>query len=194
MDLTTTARVAALIGKDFTHDGKAEAQIARLVTLYSNSFKTYLNRETLAAAQTEYFTVTDGRMFDLKAYPVTSVTSVYNDSSRVWDTGEIDSTAYYLNTETGVITFDGVGLVPGPGVLRVIYAGGMAADAAAFIAAFPDIADACDMQVIAHYQRRSQLSAQGVSVGGGNVSYTSAIKLLPGVMAVLGKYRRMAIA
>jgi len=164
------------------------------VTLYSNSFQTYLNRETLAAAQTEYFTVTDGRMFDLKAYPVTSVTSVYNDSSRVWDTGEIDSTAYYLNTETGVITFDGVGLVPGPGVLRVIYAGGMAADAASFIVAFPDIADACDMQVIAHYQRRSQLSAQGVSVGGGNVSYTSAIKLLPGVMAVLGKYRRMAIA
>ena len=91
------------------------------------------------------------------------------------------------------MVIDGVTLSHGPGVLRVIYAGGMAADEDAFIAAFPDIADACDMQVIAHYQRRSQLGAQGVSIGGGNVSYTGPLKLLPEVRAILAKHRRWPI-
>jgi len=194
MDLTTTARVTALMGSAFKHDGKAEAQIARIVTLYSEAFKTYLDRETLAAAQTEYLSLGYGQQaVELKAFPVTSVTSVYNDTSREWATGEIAATAYYLDTATGLMVIDGVTLIHGPGVLRVIYAGGMAADVDAFIAAFPDIADACDMQVIAHYQRRNQLSAQGVSLGGGNVSYTGPIKLLPEVRAILAKHRRWPI-
>ncbi len=196
MDMTTEARVKALLGEKVAHDSAEETLIGRLITLYSQSFESYLHRTVLAASDvTEYFDVAWGQtVFALKAYPVTDVTSIYNDTSREWTAGDLDTDQYHLDTEHGLLTVDKISLVAGVAALRVIYDGGMAADAAAFIAAFPEIADACDMQVIAHFQRRSHLGAQAVSSGSGNVSHAGPLKILPEVKATLGKYRRLILA
>jgi len=195
MDLTTLARVKIhLKGGKLTVGGDAEELVSALITMYSPAFERHLDRLVLAGSQQEYFSVEPGqRRFALHAYPVTAVTSVYHDTSREWTTGEVSSDSYYLDTSTGMLTIDGYGLFPGAGVLRVIYAGGMAADTAAFIAAFPEIASACDMQVAYHYGRARKLGSTVLSGKDGSVTHDGPLKLLPTVESAIAGHRRVIV-
>jgi len=197
MDMTTIARVKVHVeskGQKIKHDSDVDDLLTVLIADYSASFERYLGRQVLVGATTEYFDVEPGqRVFFLVGYPVGSVTSVYHDTSRVWTSGEIASTAYYLDTSTGYLNIDGAGLFPGPGVLRVIYSGGMAANAAAFIVAFPDISHALDIQVAYHYSRTTSLGATSVSGRDGSVTNEGALNLLPTVRAALNGHRRLIV-
>ena len=197
MDMTTLARVKKHLegkGTTMTSGGDGETLLSALISLYSTTFERYLNRTALAASTTEYFSVYPGqRVFQLAAYPVTAVTSIYHDLSREWTSGEIDSDNYYLETETGLLTIDGHGMFPGAGSLRAIYTGGMAADAAAFIAAFPEIADACDLQVAYHYSRSKSIGSTSVTGRDGSVTHEGAINLLTMVRSALNAHRRLIV-
>ena len=196
MDLTTRDRVKIHIekGEKIGHDSPALDHLSALIAEYSASFERWMNRTVLAASTTEYFDVQPGqRAFALNAYPVTAVTSVYHDTSREWTDGEIDSDSYYLDTSTGLMQVDGQGLFPGPGVFRVVYTGGMAADTAAFIAAFPEIAAACDKQVAYHYGRAKSLGSTSVSGRDGSTTHEGALKLLPTVRSALAGHRRLIV-
>lgn len=197
MDLTTLARVETHLeskGTKITSGGDAETLLSALIALYSASFERFMNRTVLAGATTEYFNVEPGqRVFQLAAYPVTDVTSVYHDTSREWTSGEIDSDNYYLDTTTGLMTIDGHGLYPGAGVLRAIYTGGMAANAAAFVVAFPEVAGAMDLQIVYHYGRVRALGATSVSGKDGSVTREGALDLLPTVKSALMAHRRMIV-
>lgn len=197
MDLTTLARVKMHIevGGDKLVDDSVDSLLSALITQYSADAEAILDREVLAAEQTEYFTIAARqRVFALQAWPVSVVTSIYHDTSREWTSGEIDSDNYYLELAEGLLTIDGTLLCPGAGVLRVIYTGGMATDTAALIAAYPDIAGALDAQVTAHYQRRKQLGAVAMSAGQGSVSHDGPLKWLPTVLAALRRHRRITFA
>ena len=197
MDMTTIARVKVQIeskGQKIKHDSDVDDLLSVLIADYSAAFERYLNRQVLTATTTEYFDVEPGqRIFFLDGYPVGSVTSVYHDTSRVWPSGEIATTDYYIDTTTGYINVDGAGLYPGPGVFRVIYSGGMAATAAAFIVAFPDLAAACDVQVAYHYSRSKSLGATSVSGRDGSVTNEGALDFLPTVKRALNGHRRLIV-
>ncbi len=196
MDLSTLARVKTHLEASSTKiaSAGAEALLSELISSYSAAFESYLNRTVLAAERTLQLDVERAQQtFTLPAYPVSAIASVKNAWDRDFSSvTALDSDYYYVDSQ-GILTVDQIALIPGPGVLQVVYTGGMAADAASFVTAYPEIAGALDMQVAAHWQRQGQLGAQGVNVGQGSVSFTGPMKLLPEVRATIGKWRRVAI-
>lgn len=193
MDLTTATFTRAFIesdGRKIT-GSTFTTIVGRLIAMYSAEAETYMGRTVEISTYTEALDVAPGQaVFSLKAYPVTSVSSVINDPGRTFDAGTLDSTTYSLDTNNGVMRIDRAFVACGFGALQVIYTGGMAASAASFASSYPAISDAIAMQVAYHYQRRSSLGRTGVSDGRGSVSYTGPIDWLPHVVSVLDRHRR----
>lgn len=192
MDMTTKARVKALVG--FTADTTYDALIDGWIAQISAAVEKAMNRVALAAAQIEYFNVNDGQTtFFMNATPVTAWTEVNNDVNRSFASGTVvSSDSYATDDDIGMLQFHRVYVVPGPKVLKVSYTGGMAASTAAFITAFPDIAGAIDAQVAYHVQRRAQLGATSFSADGGSVSVDDPTKWLPPLKRAVDQHRRIA--
>ena len=192
MDLTTTARVAAIIAPGQTLSAATTAALAQLITSVSAAAEVVMDRHAQSASRTEYLTVEPGqRRFSLRAWPVSAVSSVNYDLDNAW-TGTALSTDDYVSpvySPTGELVIRYALLareheVDAPSALRVIYTGGMAADATAFIAAFPDIAEAVNMQVAHLWHLRtapgiSSVSGDGGSIGDGSEAWVPrALELL----------------
>lgn len=190
MDLTTVARVK-VHRKGETLDTSADAYLGELVDLYSLQAEKLMCRTVTTATYTEYLDVEPGqRAFSFKAYPVTTLSAIYNDSSRDFDVTAIDSDNYASYTGTGEVVIDTYALSPGPRALKAVYVGGMATTATLFAAAYPDIANAVEMQVMYHFQRSGSLGRTAESQGQGSVSYQGAVDWLPGVKKVLMSHKR----
>lgn len=200
MDLTTAARVKALISSEASTKAGAnvDAELARVVTLVSGMAEAFLNRQVAVGNPvTEYFDVEPGaRRFSLRAYPVTSVTSVHFDLAQAWGSSTLIAASNYASPvydEGGFLEFHSA-FEPFrryPRSLRVIYVGGMAANADAFIAAYPDIADAIDLQCSATFHLRNVLGMQSDALPGGGSMAPRPDFWIPPVKAVLERYRRV---
>ena len=194
MDLTTTARLQDRLDID-SGDTAANTLLARLISRVSGLVENYLNRSVLSTSRTYQTDVArgQGEIF-LPAYPVSSITSIKNDVLRQFDASTvIDSGDYYLESTSGRVSFDVV-IVPGRGVLQVVYTGGMAEDTSSFITAYPDIAEAVDEQVAYHWMQRNRVGEVSQTTAGGSVSTVSLAALLPTVKGVLANHRRLAHA
>ena len=76
--------------------------------------------------------------------------------------------------------------------MQVTYTGGLATSTANLITAYPDLAQACDLQVA--YLHRRRLSAGGnFSVGQSSTQYTGDYDLLVDVQKTLNKYMRISL-
>lgn len=193
MDLTTTTRVQTLLESGGATVSQHAALLGDLVPAVSARVEEYLGRSAQTASRTEYFD-TEPSLFRvvLTAYPVTTVSLVRYDPLRVYDSAsEIDSTEYAVDTDRGFISFDRVGFSVAMRGLKVTYTGGMAANTAAFVSAFPAIAHACDLQIASLIQRRLSLAATSANAGAGSKAYVGAYDLLPEVKSTLDLYRRM---
>lgn len=179
MDLTTTARV-----KDMKQAGggsrsdKADTFIGSLIDLYSKAAEVLLRRTVTTATYTETLDVEPGQqIFRLKAFPVSAVSSVINDVT--WDfDGSAVSSDYYRTKDSGargVLMFRSYPLSFGDEALQVIYRGGMATTVTAFVAAYPVIAQAVEMQIVYHLQRKEKLGGTTYSQGGSSVLYEKPI-------------------
>lgn len=192
MDLTTAARVRALLEGGGIQQANLATLIEQAIDSVSAYVERYLDRATLVAAQTEVMDVLPlGQRFRLYAYPVTAWTDVRHDTGRAFGASTVvDSTAYVRDDANGWLTFDQYYLADGPGVLRVSYTGGMATSTNDFISKFPAISGAVDEQIVSLIQRRHSLSSQNVNAGNVGASFTGAYDLLPSVRRVLDEYRR----
>lgn len=196
IDLTTVTRVKALLNNAST---TFDTLFAQLIRFYSARFEKELGRHIETVERTEQYDVEVGRsVVALRAYPVVEVTSVKNDGARRFEGDPLDASVFYVNVDRGLIEFDGVELVPGPGVLRVTYTAGMTDEGAtdptdSFIENYPDLAQAMDLQVAEIYRRKDKLGANNMSFQGGGVGYESAVKLLPEVERTLALHRRYAL-
>lgn len=199
MDLTTTARVAAIIAPGQTLSASTTAALAQLITSVSAAAEVVMDRAAQSSARTEYFTVEPGqRRFSLRAWPVSAVSSVNYDLDNAWTGAALDADEFvspvYSPTGELVIRYALLAReheVDAPSALRVIYTGGMAADAAAFIAAFPDVAEAVELQVAHLWHARNAPGMSSVSGDGGNVSPT-ADAWVPRALEILRSRRRGA--
>lgn len=193
MDLTTTARVQRLLESGGASVGQHATLLGDLIPAVSARIEEYLGRGAETTSRTEYFD-TEPTLFRvvLHAYPVSSVAQVRYDTLRVYDSSaEVASSEYAVDTDRGFISFDRYGFVVAARGLKVVYTGGMAATTDAFVAAFPAIAHACDLQVASLIQRRLALGATSVNAGGGSKAWVGGYDLLPEVKAILDLYRRM---
>ena len=189
MDLTTAARVKERLGLTAS-DTSEDAIIASLITRVSAEAEVLMNRHAESTSRTVQLTVDDWQTLSLPGYPITSVTSIHNDADRNFGAETLIATSdYYVESASGLIFFE-VGLVRGPGVMQVIYTGGMSDSTANFIAAFPDIAEAVDQRVSQLWQRRSEVGVSSVATGQGSVS-AQTVDWIPDALRVIDSYRRL---
>lgn len=191
MDLTTATRHKTFA--DIAGSGE-DTLLGYLITAISAQVEDYLDRYAESTSRTVYLDVDEGqRFFVLRGYPVSSVTSVYNDSE--WGFGAstlVASTEYTVLGPDGFLRFPYYELVAGPGALKVTYVGGMAANTAAFYAAFPAVELAVWAQVSYLFDKRKFLADTSASVAGSSVGF-QVPELLPEVVGMLKPYRRSTI-
>lgn len=173
MDLTTIERVKLRVDLSYT-DETQDALLSRLVAGVSAEVERRLDRHVLSTSRTVQANVRAGQgAVALRGYPITSITSIWNDRERDFgDETVLASSDYFADTTSGIVYFE-VTLVGGPGVLKITYTGGMAASTDAFMAAYPDIAEAVDQRCAQLYQRRAEIGVTNVAGPGGSLSMPS---------------------
>lgn len=192
MNLTTPARVLALLQAGGTDQASLAPFLTNLIPAVSAAMERELDRHVLRAARAEDFDVEDGqRVFRLRGIPVASVASVKFDTEREFASGtEVASTYYYLNLATGRLVIDGYALLPGDGVLRVTYTGGMVEEGGDFATAYPELAHLADLQIAYLLQRKDSLAATSQGIAGGTVGFSGPYSWLPIVREGLMRARR----
>jgi len=112
-------------------DGVAnDGELLGWLTSASAQIEKSIKRTILTAAYTEYFNVSFNRItYFPKAYPITTLTSVYEDSSGEYDGAEAEVTNPYIGIDENTIVLDAPVWhgYPTKKGLRIIYTGGMAA-------------------------------------------------------------------
>lgn len=179
MNLTNLERQVAILGEE-NYQAEYATFVDQLIAGVSKGVEKELRRHAESKSRTVNRDVSrHSRSVSLRGYPIASVTSIKNDSSRQFASGtEIDSDLFYIDADAGVIDFD-FELQWGPGALEVIYTGGMAtgADAealtAAFIAAYADLVLAIDQQIYYLWKRRDNPGVINLNPSdfGGGASY-----------------------
>lgn len=124
--LTNLTRLKRLLAiTDTGHD----TLLNQLITEVSVRIERYLGRHVEKLARTVQIDIEDGQqVVFLKGYPVeaTPAAAFRNDATRDFTGSDIDGDNYFLRREEGSLTFDNYALVPGEGVFRAVYTGGMA--------------------------------------------------------------------
>lgn len=194
MNLTTPERVKLILAEGV--DAKAEALIVKLIESVSAWAEKYMRRTVASGTVTEYFDVKFPRTsVQLKAYPITSITTVHNSYDRTYDsTTLVDSDDYVVDPNTGILSFD-YSLSTGVRALKVVYVGGMASTVDAFVSAYPDIARAVEAQVVHEFRRRKDsLDGGASSLGLGQASFPAEVAILNYTRSVLDLERLATFA
>lgn len=190
LDLTTVARIK--IADNSYNDAGLEAKIAMYITAVSARVAKYLNRTILSGTYTEYFSLVDHiHSFPLKAWPITSITSV----SEIIDEADanpyvIDSdNVFRLDNSLGIIHLENELITLGYSKLKVIYVGGMASTTAAFYADYPDIEQEVIHQVLFELAKSKNLLDKSTSISNQTTTRYD-LDLLPSVKRILNAYKR----
>ena len=193
IDVTNLTRV-----KDFLQivaDTQYDTFLTNTIKSVSGRFERYMSRGISQTTRAEYFNVDPGQNnYALMGWPVASITDVRVDWARVFGTDTIvTSDLYTARGEEGILFLDRFWPYPGNKVLLVNYVGGLATDTANLITAYPEIAEAGDMQVAFIHRRRNNIGTAGVSEIGASVSFDS-FDLIPEVKDRLDRFRRTHFA
>ncbi len=178
-------------------DGESrDAEIALHIRSVSGQIAQFCGRNDAfeERARTEVYDVAPGqRVWQLRAYPVTSITDVRLDWNREFGTGTIlDANTYTVRNAAGLLTMDyplvSVASRRWAQILQVIYTGGLAARLSALRSGYPDIEMAAQYQIQHNMKRRETDPGQfSVNVGGASRT-TPALDLLEYVQRLLAPY------
>lgn len=191
MDLTTAAAVNSRRGRNSTDD---EVLIGSLIAEVSADVSLYLRRHVQAISRTEVYTLPYGtKDFRLDGYPVTAISSVSTSPDLDFAASEILSvSSYYLQASVGHLHLVSATSFE-PTYVQVVYTGGMAANTAAFRAAFPDIAGAVESAVLELLKRADRPGVTETRLRDGGVSYERPVNMLPLLKRRLDQHRRTVI-
>ena len=190
MDLTTVEAVKLLA--PISGNGE-DALLGALVTSVSKRAETMMGRHALSSSRTEVYTLPKwGKRLILKGSPVASVTSVIYGSERDFtdDSALTEHDEFTVDLEAGILHLR-IATPYDPGFVQVVYTGGMAADTAAFVAAYPDVAAGVDFEVINLWKRR-QNPAGASTFAGGALQVTGELGTLKYLEQAVEPYRRRA--
>jgi len=173
--------------------------IGQVITAVSAAAERYLGRWAQTTSRTEYFTVSPGkRVYRMRAFPVTTLTSVYLDVDQAFGADTALTSDDYFNptlSNDGIFAlklWPAVGEIDAQSALKVTYTGGMATTTANFISGYPDIAHAIDLQCAHIYHTRNYAGTLSQSGDSGSVSIQT-VDWLPEVKATLDRYRVRAL-
>lgn len=207
---TTIERVQAYLD-GVEDDADATAWLEARILAVSKRFERYCFRHFEQVERTEEYQlrprariislrgapvlVTDGRGVSVATFTVKASTTL-NFSGAATLTR---NTNYIIEQEQGILRIlDNVetarsGLLQrsiAPAYFQVRYTGGLAADTDELIDTYPDLAAACDVQVVYEWKRRTDAGAGDQKAGDSTSTHTKELALLAGVEDVLKSYRR----
>lgn len=182
MNFTSLNRVKNSLGVTSSDNDGA---FIRLISTASNRISFYLRRENgiRLATYTEYFNPSLGqKIFRLNAYPITSITSIYTDSTGKYSGNQslIPSTDYIIGSDNKTVIFNSYpidGVFPFNGVyqksLKITYIGGLASDGV--LSQWTKSEDTGGTLSVGNYIKGNTSGAVGIlrSVASGTVSYES---------------------
>lgn len=167
-----------------------DALLGTLITWVSSSAENYMDRAVEQTARTEYFDVEPyQRVVVVRAYPIASVSSIINDSARVFTSGTIASTDYDAHATQPLIRFDS-DLSIGMKALKVTYTGGLGTTVDGICDAYPDLCQAVTTQVAHEWRRRAALGEDASTLAQGSITPGGPVNWLPMARATLDRYRR----
>ena len=126
MQLTSVPRTKASLG---ISDSKEDGLLGRAVAAASSRVEAYLRRADALELKerTETISATLGqRKFYLRAYPITSVSSVKYDSTGLFTGSESTVTGFQITEDRAVVLPSGIPFVS-PNSVRIVYTAGLAA-------------------------------------------------------------------
>jgi hypothetical protein len=201
LDLTTLARVKTLIGEE---SNEQDDLLAQLIRSTSARIEGELGRKAKRQEYTEVYPLSESRhVLLLRAIPVDTDEDMVVKASASMDfsasTPLVANSGYVLDPQTSLLRFYGQFIAPrrpgstqpsGPIYIQVQYTGGMAETTSAFVEAYPEIAEAVDLQV-AYLHKRRNSPGGNMTVGSGSTSFESQYGLLSEVKALLAQHRRV---
>lgn len=148
-----------------------DSLLTALASAVQSLFEEMTNRKVESATFTEYHDVTElqSRIF-LKNYPVTSLTSVHNDTAWVYDDSTlIDSDDYTYDPDSGTISTLEY-FQSGPRAIKVVYTGGYTSET--FPAGWKEIwvRQACEWFRQAKNKDQGKLVASRPGTSGGSIT------------------------
>jgi len=200
--LTSKARVKSYL--DFTGTGE-DTLIDILIELVSARVADYCDRTFEQESDRVEYPSGGTGLLKMKLFPITSITSIYEDAQRAFGSGTlVASTEYYSSGDAaakGLIirksswrrelagTYDNLWLA-GLDIVKVTYSGGYAV--ASGVTGVPDDLQRVIAQQVAYlFNRRTALGINSVSGGEGSQSFTGDYEFLPEVKKGLQRYRRI---
>lgn len=189
--LTTIAEVKKFVEGTST---ASDAILTALIGPVSESAEVYLNRHTESKSRVEVYPVDYNAPYIwLRGSPITSVSDITLSLNRTFaDIDPLDASTYDVITDTGEIFLrpQAFACIGAKGFMQITYVGGMAADTASFMAAFPRIANAAAMEVVNRFNRAKNPEGNlqfGVS---GGVAYQKQLAPLDDFKNALASQRR----
>lgn len=201
LDLTTLARVKTLLGEA---GASQDALLGQLIAAVSARFEEEMRRHTTQAARTEVYPVKmNRRMLTMRGAPV-DLTQPF--SLKFSDTTNfsgvptmVRNSDFVVEEEMGILRLITTGDAFAQGKLQrpfmpyyvqIISTSGMATSTANFITAYPEVAQACDLQVAYLFRRRTSPGGD-VKVGDSFAQYTRDYNLLDEVRSAIWKHKRI---
>lgn len=194
IDLTTLARVRSLIPLS-VNDASQDTLFGQFITDVSARIGRHIGWHLGASARVETYMLRQHQRFvRLDAKPITVMTAVKYSGSNLSDAdwtahSVLAENNYSVNLAGGSIMF----LTPrtaDPGFCQVSYTGGFGADAAAVVLAFPELSQACELQVKYLHERLSSLGGDVTTTTGAGTSFNNAYKLHPEVLDLIAYHKK----
>ena len=146
----------------------------------SARIQTYLNRNLELTSHTEYFDTFPERLeYWVRAFPISSITSVHSDSTGLYDGSETAESDYYAGQDSISVVLD-VGVTKALRGLRIIYTGGLATHGTQ--SQFTTENDGSTAITVGEYVEGQTSFAQGYVIARG--SGTITIEVLAGIFEV----------
>jgi hypothetical protein len=200
MDFTTLARVKVATG---VQSNAQDALLAQMITSVSVEMERSMLRPDLVELKSRTAEIAipwPDMQCSLPTSPATSITSIKVSPSRDWTNTDalVEGSDYVLRPKPAVVDFltelpyfrsSATGRPIHPTHAQVVYLAGFATNTAGLIAAYPDLAAACDMQIRYQYQRRDSLGSN-FDTSQGSTSFKAEYDWLPSVKRTLFYYRR----
>jgi len=121
--------LASEMGSNLTDDSTKynKRDIEIWISSISQNVANFLNRELYIETRTEYKDIGYSQLeFWIQAPPIITITSVYADSTGLWDGGESELSDYYSGVEDASVILNYPESYSAKKALRIIYTGGMA--------------------------------------------------------------------
>lgn len=190
--LTEIERIKDLWSKN---TDEQDSLITRLLEQTTGTFAKFCNRHFERKERVEdYDARSGGTILPLRGYPVdkTKTFTIINDQTRNFNGSPFSDDVFHLNENNGLIRLDKVRWTGGPGVIRVTYTGGVAADTKDI---FDDeklvaLSMAAELHVVSLLQRKDNLAMTSMSVEGGSIAMANPFTMLPEVKRILKQFKR----